>query len=128
MLVVAALLVAGSGPDGDNGAVLVGKNVVAINLPPLVAFGRAPQVVRSIVHLVSAIPVLLPYAGARLPLIVLAISVVVFAILRLRLVVVILVRMVLRERGQASEGRCQDWECNHSDHSIHSSSLILRFL
>ena len=96
VLVVARLVIAGSVPDGGNGAVVVGKNVVAINLPPLVLLGRALKVIRSIVHLVSAIPVLLRYAGTLLPLIVLAISAVVMAILRLRLIVAILVRMVLR--------------------------------
>lgn len=47
-----------SGLDGDNDAFMGGKNEVAINLPPLVAFWRAPKVVRSIVDLLSAIPVL----------------------------------------------------------------------
>jgi hypothetical protein len=96
MLVVVRLVIAGSVPDGGYGAVVVGKNVVAINLPPLVFLGRSLQVICPIVHLVSAIPVLLLYAGTLLPLIVLAISAVVMAILRLRLIVAILVRMVLR--------------------------------
>src|SRR5580692_11569142 len=119
MLVVAALAIAGIGPDGDDGAVVVGKNVVAINLPPFVTLGWVPQVVRSIVHRFSAIPVLLPYARTLLPLIVLAISAVVAAILRLRLIVAILVRMVLRKRGQASEGSCQHRECKRFAHLIH---------
>src|SRR5258708_15244423 len=112
MLVVAGLVIAGSGPDGDNGAVLVGKNVVAINLPPLVTLGRVLQVIRLIVHLFSAIPVLLLYTGTLLPLRVLAISAVVVAILRLRLI-----RMVLRSRGQASKGRCQDRASKRSAYS-----------
>jgi hypothetical protein len=124
---VAALVIAGSGPDGDNGAIVGGKNVVAIYLPPLVTLGRSPQVVRLIVKLIPAVPVFLGYAGTLLPLIVLAISAVVVAILRLRLIVVILIRMVLRDGGQASKGRCQDWECKRSGHSIHRISLILRF-
>jgi len=75
---------------------VVAKNVVAINLPPLAALGWAPQVVRSIVQRLSAIPVLLPHAGTPLPLIVLAVSAIVVTILRLRLIVMILVRVVLR--------------------------------
>jgi hypothetical protein len=85
-----------SGLDRDNDAVMGGKNVVAINLPPLVAFGWAPQVVRSIVELLSAIPVLVRYVVTLLPLIVMAICAVIMAIVRLRLVVAILIRMVLR--------------------------------
>jgi hypothetical protein len=96
MLVVAGLVIAGSATDGGYGAVVVGKNVVAINLPPLMTLGWALQVVRSIVRLLSAIPVLLRYAGTLFPLVVLAISAVVVAILRLRLIVTILIRMVLR--------------------------------
>ena len=42
MLVVAAVVIAGSEPDGGNGAVVVGKNVVAIYLPPLVTLGWTP--------------------------------------------------------------------------------------
>lgn len=90
------LVIAGSGADGGNGAVLIGKNILAINLPPLVTLGRALQVIRLIVHPFSAIPILLLYTGTLLPLRVLAISAVVVAILRLRLIVAILVRMVLR--------------------------------
>src|SRR5579862_1203242 len=96
MLVVAGLVIAGSGPDRGNRAVLVGKNVVAINRPRLVPLGGAVQLIRFVVHLFSAIPVLLFYSGALLPLRVLAISAVIVAILRLCLIVAILVRMVLR--------------------------------
>jgi hypothetical protein len=73
-----------------------GKNIVAINLPPLVTLGRAPQVVSSIVDLLSAIPVLARYVGTLLPLIVMAISAVFMAILRLSLIMAILIRMILR--------------------------------
>jgi type III secretory pathway component EscV len=112
-------MVAASGTDGDDGSVLPSKNVVAINVPPLMAFGRAPQVTGSIIHLFAAIPVLLMYAGTGFPLVVLVISAVVMAIL---------VRMVLRERWQASEGSSQHRESEHLYHSIHSYSSLLRFL
>jgi hypothetical protein len=119
---VAALVIAGCRPDGDDGAIVVGKNVIAINLPPFVTFGRASQVVRPIVGFLAAIPILLLNAGTFLPLLMLAISAVVVAILRLRLIVAILVRMVLRYRGQASDGRCQDRECKRFNYSIHGFS------
>jgi hypothetical protein len=119
---VAALVIAGSRADGDNGAFVVCKNVVAINLPPFVTLGRTSQVVRSIIRLLSAIPILLLNAGTLLPLLVVAISAGVVAILRLRLIVAILVRMVLRYRGQASDGRCQDREGKRFNYSIHGFS------
>ena len=85
-----------SGLDRDNDALMGSKNEVAINLPPLVTLRRAPQVVGSVVDLLSTIPVPIRHVVTLLPLIVMAIIAVFVVILRLRLIVAILIRMVLR--------------------------------
>jgi hypothetical protein len=102
MLIMA--VIAGSGPGGDNHAITVGENVIAVNLAPFVALGRTTQVILAVVQFIPAIPVFLLDFGALLPLIVVAICAIVVAILRLRLIVPILVWMVLREGGQAGKG------------------------
>jgi hypothetical protein len=96
LLVGPALVIVWGGLDRDNDTLMGGKNEIAINLPPFVTFRRAPQVVRSIVDLLSAIPVVARHVVTLLPLIVMAITAIVVVLLRLRLIVVILIRMLLR--------------------------------
>src|ERR1700738_3601431 len=130
MLVAVAVpvVVARSAPDGMDCAISVCENVVAVDVTPLVALRRTLQVIGAIVHLVSAIPILLGDPGAPLPLVVMAIRAIVVPILRLRLVMAILVRMLLREGRQAEIGRAQYRECKRFYHSVHSYSWNLRFL
>ena len=120
MLIMA--VIAGSGLDGDNPAITVGENVIAVNLAPFVALGRTTQVILAVVQFIPAIPVFLLDLGALLPLIVVAICAIVVAILRLRLIVPILVWMVLREGGQAGKGYTQDGKSKRFDHSVHRYS------
>jgi hypothetical protein len=102
MLIMA--VIAGSGLGGDNPAITVGENVIAVNLAPFVALGRTTQVILAVVQSIPPIPVFVLDCGALLPLIVVAICAIVVSILRLRLIMPILVWMVLREGGQAGKG------------------------
>src|ERR1035437_538033 len=103
-MLIMVVVIAGSGLGGDNPAITVGENVIAVNLAPFVALGRTTQVILAVVQFIPAIPVFLLDFGALLPLIVVAICAIVVAILRRRLIVPILVWMVLREGGQAGKG------------------------
>src|SRR5664280_1844848 len=121
-LMLIMVVIAGSGLGGDNPAITVGENVIAVNLAPFVALGRTTQVILAVVQFIPAIPVFVLDLGALLPLIVVAICAIVVAILRLRLIVPILVWMVLREGGQAGKGYTQDGKSKRFDHSVHRYS------
>jgi hypothetical protein len=114
-LIVVIAVVVGR-PNGSDRPVAVSKYIISIDLPPLVTLGRASQVVGAVVQLFSAIPVFLLDAGTLLPLVVVTIGAV---------VVVVLILMVLCERGHARKCRCQERECKRSGDAIHIDSSVL---
>jgi hypothetical protein len=58
------VVIAGSGLDGDNPAITVGENVIAVDLAPFVALGRTTQVILAVVYFIPAIPVFVLDFGA----------------------------------------------------------------
>ena len=122
MFVVSALVIARNPPRLNDGSVLIGEDIITVDLSPFVAFGWLPQVVGAIINLVAALPVVMLNPRASLPFTVRPIGAIIVSIARLRLVMMILIGVILRNGRKAGKTEGQNGYSQNPIDFMHSDS------